>query len=80
MPVLLKGSKQERKVSKVSGATLGPCGHRLTLAFPLSVRESPWMVLSKGTNKDRSSYRGRKGARRNRKMREQASTRPGERC
>lgn len=80
LPVLVKGSKQERKVSKVSGATLGPCGHRLTLAFSLSVRESPWMLLSKGMNKDRSGYRRRKGARRNRKMSEQASTHPGRRC
>lgn len=76
MPVLLKGSKQERKVRKVSGATLGPCGHRMTLAFPLSL----WMVLSKGVNKDRSGYRGRKEARRNRKMGEQTSTHPGKRC
>ena len=79
-PVLLKDSRHVRKVSKVIGTILGPCGHRLTLTFPLSVRESPWMVLSKEINKNHSGCRRRKRRRTDRKISEQASAHPGKRC
>ena len=78
--MFLKDSRHVRKVSKVIGTILGPCGHRLTLTFPLSVRESPWMVLSKEINKNHSGYRRRKGTRTHRKISEQASAHPRKRC
>lgn len=77
---VLKDSRHVRKVSKVIGTILGPCGQRLTLTFPLSVRESPWMVLSKEINKSPSGYRGRKGTRKDGKVSEEASAHPGKRC
>ena len=76
--MILKDSSHVRKVSKVIGTIPGPCGHRLTLTFPPSIRESPWM--SKEINKNHSGYRRRRGTRTDRKISEQASAHPRKRC
>ena len=68
---VLKDSRHVRKVSEVIGTILGPCGQWLTLTFPLSVRESPWMVLSKEINESPSGYRGRTGTRTDGKVSEE---------
>lgn len=48
------------------GTDCGPVVIGMTLTLTLSVRESPWIVLNKGVNKDYSGYKGKNGARRNR--------------
>lgn len=66
--MLLEWGRQAGEVREVWEARFWPCAHMAKLSFPLSVKERAQMGSSKGVNKDHSGYRGRKGARRNRKI------------
>lgn len=63
-----EGVGKQGRLEKSGRPDSGPAVTWVTVTFSLSGRENPWMVLSKGVNKDHCGYRGKKGTRTNRKI------------